>query len=685
MDLIKFRVTMYKGIRDSRWVDVNDLTVLVGKNESGKTSLLRALHKLNPYAPDPNDDNPNSYGDNSDSYDINREYPRALWNERSDEEVACRAKFRLSAQENAYLAQIAGTKDIPDTVEVSRNYAGEFKVYFEDDIFTDRPSPVVINNIFDNAPDVQDEFSAEFKELAHKCLKEARYLAGEGQLDELAEAFQVHQNSLLTVLSPSDSVQQIEVEFLNQYAGYINRALEMLQQSPSIRSEVDEFITNRLPTFIYMDDYRAFSGTAQLNEIQNRRDNGQLTDEDRTFLMILELSGIDLGGLIQLGREGKDGTAVRKQDLTAGANTLTKILVDRLKPRSYVVDLDVDGEWFFTYIKDDFDQSPIELEERSKGFQWTFSFELMFTHESKGAFENCVILLDEPGLHLHPNAQQQLLKSLEDYAKENTLLYTSHLPFMIDLNHPERIRVLEETDDDGIIVTTNFTESSPDTKFVLQAALGMDISLNSYVTKNNLVVEGVEDYLVLSALSNRLQEDGKIELPEDLRITPALGASAAVYLAAFMIGQDLNVVALFDSDDEGRRAEEKLVKKWLTQYNPESQSDVIMLGEAVGVTHDFALEDLFTEDFFIEAVWEVYSKDLEAKGVTEIAPDPNAQDMLWKRVERFMKDNGIKINKGPIAKQLVKKIYSMENSSELPCETRNYAIALFQKISDALQ
>ena len=49
MDLIKFRVTMYKGIIDSGWVDVDRLTVLVGKNESGKTSLLKALHKLNPY------------------------------------------------------------------------------------------------------------------------------------------------------------------------------------------------------------------------------------------------------------------------------------------------------------------------------------------------------------------------------------------------------------------------------------------------------------------------------------------------------------------------------------------------------------------------------------------------------------------------------------------------------------
>ena len=33
-----------KAIRDSGWIKVNPLTVLVGKNESGKTSLLRALH-----------------------------------------------------------------------------------------------------------------------------------------------------------------------------------------------------------------------------------------------------------------------------------------------------------------------------------------------------------------------------------------------------------------------------------------------------------------------------------------------------------------------------------------------------------------------------------------------------------------------------------------------------------------
>jgi len=58
---------------------------------------------------------------------------------------------------------------------------------------------------------------------------------------------------------------------------------------------------------------------------------------------------------------------------------------------------------FFTFVKDEKDPALIRLEERSKGFQWFFSFGLNVYVESKGSFKNCVILLDEPGLHLHPD------------------------------------------------------------------------------------------------------------------------------------------------------------------------------------------------------------------------------------------------------------------------------------------
>ena len=48
MRLTKVQITNFRSVQDSLEFDIDDVTCLVGKNESGKTALLRALHKLNP-------------------------------------------------------------------------------------------------------------------------------------------------------------------------------------------------------------------------------------------------------------------------------------------------------------------------------------------------------------------------------------------------------------------------------------------------------------------------------------------------------------------------------------------------------------------------------------------------------------------------------------------------------------
>src|SRR3989304_7286932 len=92
MKLKAFRVQMYRCILNSGWIDVTPLTVVVGKNEAGKTTLLRALHKFNPFRPEP--------------YSMDSEWPRGHRKKRNDAQVVCSVKFELSEEERTELGKI---------------------------------------------------------------------------------------------------------------------------------------------------------------------------------------------------------------------------------------------------------------------------------------------------------------------------------------------------------------------------------------------------------------------------------------------------------------------------------------------------------------------------------------------------------------------------------------------------
>lgn len=675
MKLTEFRVCMYKGIYDSGWVDVNDLTVLVGKNESGKTSLLKALHKLNPYKSETNEPEP---------YKRTKEWPRGRRVESSEEHVVCRAKFQLSDEEKAELAQIAEGDTFPDTVEVSRNYAGQLEISFGEKIRMDESPSIDISTVLAALPKVPDNLNPDFTTGALDCLEEAKYYINEGRFAELEELAQHHEIILRDKrIQPHYYSYTDEVQFIKQYREVLNRLAHDLQQSDPSQSKVRQYINEHLPTFVYIDDYRIFRGNVHLKEVQTRKNEKRLTEADKTFLMILALSGLDLDKLVHLAEEDNaEKSQELVQDVDGGAAKLTSIISHQGLPRRYEVDYRVPGSFFFTYVKDNLDTSLIELEERSKGYQWYFSFDLMLMHETEDMFKGCVILLDEPGLHLHPEAQKGLLIRLEEYAKDNTILYTTHLPFMIDLNHPERIRVLKETTDKGIEVKTNLTETSPESRLPLQAALGIDLSQKYLIEKRNLVVEGTGDYWVLTELSNLFRRSGMEGVPEDVLIAAGGGASQAVPLAGLMIAQNLDVVVLFDSDKAGWQAYDKLVKEWLTKYK-EGRAEVIMLGDAVDVKHDFELEDLFPEVFMKEVVKETYSKELADVDVADMILQ--GQDQLWDRLKRYLRDEkGIENpNKDSVAKRVRDRLIEMKDVSELPEETKKRAIKLFQTIRKA--
>jgi predicted ATPase len=668
MILKAFRIQMYKCFIDSGWIEVAPLTVLVGKNESGKTALLKALHKFNPFKAEP--------------YSMGREWPRGRRADRSDAQVVCTSRFELTPEEIQELAGLTNQKMTATTIEITRDYTGRVEVLFPSDIFPDNLHPNDIDAACASLSTLQEPVGDNFKQKAQECIGEARRLAHEGRFTELAQLHATHSSVLRGTFTPGNPQPQHNHEegFVSQYTGKLNEISKKLSATPSIQKKAHEYVVSKIPTFIYMSEYLAFTGASQLDQVKQRKDRKQLTEEDKTLLIIMELSGLNLEDEVRKG--SSSDREQRQYDLDDASATLTNTIADRWKQRRYEVQFRADGHFFFTFVKDEHDPSLIQLEERSRGFQWFFSFDLMFMYESKGTFKNCIILLDEPGLHLHPDAQKDLLKRMEEYARENTLLYTTHLPFMIDLQKPERIRILSEKGK-GSFVTDDFTQSQPEAKFVLQAALGMSGSSSYLVAQRNLVVEGVDDFWILTQLSRLMKSSGEASLPDDMLITPAGGASEAVYITTFMVGQKLHVVALFDSDRAGYEARDSLVKKWLTKYQYQSKyAQALNLGDCVQVANrEFSIEDIFPKEFYLQKVQEVYKKELLGAGRESLSLTGN--DQLCKQAERALEEYGIKFNKGSVAKVIRDTLSHMQKAEELPKETKEMAKKLFQVITEA--
>jgi predicted ATPase len=634
MKLTAFRIHRYKSIHDSGWIEVSPLTVMVGKNESGKTTVLNALHKFNPFDPEP--------------YALDREWPRSQRKGRTENQVVCATRFALSAEESEEILTLTNGQALLTELVVTRDYKGRLELALPNDLFPEKLHPNAVDTLCDELPDAPEPVGDAFREQAKRCRNEARRLAYEGRFTELAALPASHAEALKAAANPWNPQpnDENEQEYIKLYAARMEEIKAAIPALPAPQAAVHEYVVRHLPTFIFMDEYRAFRGSAALNEVLRRKQQGPLTGEDRTLEMILELSGLDLESEVK--KAEKEDREQRQYDMDDAASALTEAIEGRWKQLRYEVKFAADGNQFFTFVKDEKDQALIKLEERSKGFQWFFSFDLMLMYESKGLFKGCVILLDEPGLYLHPDAQRDLLKRLEEYAGSNTLIYTTHLPFMVELEKPERIRILNETKE-GTVVTADLTGCQPEAKFTLDAALGIAAASSFLLAPRNLVVEGEGECAILSELSNLFIRSGLEGLPDDVSIMGAADAAQAAYIATLMVGRGLEVVVVLAGADR-----DSLVDRWLARYRASVAAEVLSLGA-------FGVEEIFPEDFYLDLVKRVYKvKKLDVRGDGPIS----------RRVERALARDGVKFQPRLITNQIRSALIRMRTADELPPETK---------------
>jgi len=170
------------------------------------------------------------------------------------------------------------------------------------------------------------------------------------------------------------------------------------------------------------------------------------------------------------------------------------------------------------------------------------------------------------------------------------------------------VRTVNIAEEEGTTVS-NDPNGDARTLFPLQAALGYDLAQSLFIGPNNLIVEGVTDFWILSAVSAYLNEKGKVGLNERLIITPARGAQKVHYMVALLTSEQLKVLVLFDDEKDAKATRDDLVKGKLIRSD-----NVVFVSEAFEAPPTEAdIEDILDPAVYEELVREAYAKDLNGK------------------------------------------------------------------------
>lgn len=615
LTLRQAQVFKYKSINDSGPVALSDsVTVLVGQNESGKTAFLEAMDK--------------ALSAEGHMFSIVSDYPRkelTQYQKRHEKKPDTVARLEFEA-------------DAETVEEINRDVFGGVPVLSAPLCFTYLKK--YDNGATIELPSVTDKSFIDHYSLAFSDIEKAGHAFAQGSVRE--------------VLS---KLEAAEVDPESKIGAFLKKWTEALgtKQEPWL-SEIGRYVWEKhlspaLPRFAYFDDYKLLPAKVNLQTLQQRVSQKTLLPEDEAVLGLLNLAGIDLDELIR-----SDGYESGRAQLEAISNKITDEIFEywtQNKQLEVVFDIDDDpkeqppfnaGKNLYVRIRNQRHRVTVPFDQRSKGFIWFFSFLVWFqsVQERVGTNHDLVLLLDEPGLNLHALAQQDLLRYIDRLSENHQIIFTTHSPFMVDSGRLNSVRVVEDKDVVGTVLTEELQGSTQKSLFPLQAALGYTIAQNLFIGTKNLLIEGPADLLYIQFMSRILEESGRRPLDGAVTLVPTGGLDKIATFIVLLGANDLSVAVLHDFKGRPEQRLDDLVKQRLldarrlmhfAEFRPGAGKNFVATD----------IEDLLPVPVYLRAFNQAYSKELAGAEITQSDLPPG--DRIIDRINRYAAEKGITFKK----------------------------------------
>ncbi len=679
VELVSFRVRGYKNFVDSGEIDADlEATVLVGKNEAGKSTLLDALWRLNPANVPPT------------GFDLVQDYPRWLKKKHDTDGTSGRyppieATFRLSETALGKLQDLFGADVVTAQIfKAARYYDNDELV-----ISVSVDNAAWVRSLAADHPDIwpeptavstTDELSAALDAVDEELN------AATAQLDPEKAATEPAEQAVTAGEEESDrdddsdlTAQRVAIEARRAAYAAAKEALAAATDM-QVEAQVAEALRPLVPKFFYFDDVYLLPGVVSIEKITDAVTTGneEGLDEPKIaaarFLRSVRLKPDNLD---------PDNSERLKTELEAIGVELTNQVQAFWKQNPHVefnmfpenVEEDhpqgggkkiVDRQLEFR-VRDSRHQASTPFTARSTGFRWFVSFLAQFAHYAEGR-KDVIVLLDEPGVSLHAAAQEDLLGYIDDQLVPNQqVLYTTHSAWMVPVRKIHRVRTVEEdlnpSISTGATVSGRMLAKDRDTLMPLQAALGYDIAQTLFIGPDSLVVEGISEILYLYDMSDLLRTEGRASLDPRWHVCPA-GSVGRIPAMLGLLGNSVDTTVLIDSPANPTERGNIEVRLY-------DQARLIEIADITG-ENEGDIEDLIGVEDYLAAFNVCFGTDLAAADLTSQAP------RITQRIEH--KHGGY--NHGDVARAWVQE--RAAGRLKVSDETKNMFGTLFERINKTL-
>jgi len=593
MILESVRVENFKCIDDSTEFTIRNLTGLVGKNESGKTALLKALYRINPILPV-----------DGDFADV--EYPRRRW-----------AAYRQRRQTKPdRVVTSAWTLEDRDVEAVAAALGANVLL----------SSRAVMSKGYDNRLRCQVE--VDERRVVSNLLRNARLEPGEMQglwsiasVKELAEL-------LGAIEDPTPGQAAVIADLARRFKG------------GSAADAVAVVLEQRLPKFLFFADYHRLPAEVAIDDLLRRKAANELTVVDSVFLALLELAGTSAEDLQEI-----DQFEYLMAELESVSQKVTKDVLEYWsQDRSLEVEFRCDaarphdpppfnsGFILRTRIRNRRHNVTLSFDERSSGFIWFFSFLVWLRHIRHTSDADYIVLLDEPGLSLHARAQLDMMRFIrEQLLPQYQVIYTTHSPFMIDPDHLDGVRTVEDASQEDKVLGTKvgdrFLSNDQDTSFPIRAALAYDVARRAVLGPQTLLLDRPSDVLYLKWFSRELQMQGRDHLESAWSLVPIGGLDSIGPFAALFANAAQKIVVLTDGLMSHPRRMEGLWERGVLQFGR------ILRPAFYADREDAQIEDLLGRQMYRELVMGAFNLSESAVLTDGMSDEPSSR--LVDEVERY--------------------------------------------------